>query len=665
MALIQSELYPVPDTEGLCESLKTAKRNPMTGLIEVSFLLSESICCEFCEIVRQAVPPDWERTQITMYGYEIEISNDTSPDHANELRLEDRIDSRKMILCPLKDVPCPWGLSHPDIGGSAIRTSPEVSRFDVLAKAAMVVEHCLATHSCANGTMPELPTRIIDVGYDSNPCSVRLVVAVGQKASYICLSHCWGGVQPLKTTNDNLPDHLRSIPWVTIPKMYQDAILVARKLRIRYLWIDSLCIVQDDFNDWVRESAVMGDIYERAILTISATSAPNCHSGFIESGQSECYVLEGVNCDGKPYAYAISPGSYGSLLSHPWVSEIRQKKWPLLDRAWAFQERILSTRVLHFTRREIYFECEQETVCECGFLEESDMGDKKLYHKALQEASAIRLTRLWYYFVEWYSGLSCSSETDRLPAFSGFAQRFAKLQPGSRYLAGLWDKSLHLDLLWWAEDVLDYKDQPHQFIAPSWSWPAAGKGVRFVASSYWYSLADPVKKFSVLKQYSQVESADCQPATSNLTGQVSGGHLTVSGRVFDAVLHGEPRCMIIQASDVVIATKKCLENTFKPTLYPDSGDWCTEGLDNSRLVCLPLARIRRTRIEDTHDVELTVVLTCTRDDNTGYYRRIGMIQQRSNSVPIDESTLEAIQEYWHENPSPFELGGKNETITII
>ncbi|KAH7092371.1 heterokaryon incompatibility protein-domain-containing protein [Paraphoma chrysanthemicola] len=670
MAMLKPPLYPVPDTEGLCESIKAAKRDPMTGVMKPRFELSELTCCEFCEIIRQAVPPGWKSTEVTMYGNMIEISNDAGPDLVNKFRLDDtgsnRTDPERMILCPLKDVPCPWGLSPSRLGGSLIRTPPDINWCDVSARAANVVERCLAMHSCGDATIPELPTRIIDVGEAPNLCDVRLIEAVGQKASYVCLSHCWGGERPLKTTKDNLHNHLQSIPWLSMPKMYQDSVLVARKLRIRYLWIDSLCIVQDDFNDWVRESAVMGNTYERALLTISAISAPDCHSSLLESSPSKSFVLEGVNSAGKSYAYAVSPLSYNSLARHPQNSDFDRKKWPLLDRAWVFQERILSSRVLHFSQLELIFECKHETVCECGFVDIDNMRDKKLYHKSVQEASSTRLTRLWYYFIEWYSDLSCSAVTDRLPALSGFAQRFAKLQPGSRYLAGLWDKSLNLDLLWWVANEHDYKDQPQQYVAPSWSWAATRKRVLFASSDYWYSQADLVKEFSILKQYFQIESADCYPATSDLTGQVSGGQLTVSGRVFDAVLQGEARWLNIQGSDVDIATRQRWDQTDKPVLRPDSGDWCTEGLANSRLVCLPLARLRRRRMEDKQeDVELTMVLTCPRNDKSSYYRRIGMILQRSYTTYVDGCALEAIQKYWHENPSPFEVGGKKETLTII
>ncbi|KAK4151593.1 heterokaryon incompatibility protein-domain-containing protein [Chaetomidium leptoderma] len=111
------------------------------------------------------------------------------------------------------------------------------------------------------------------------PSEIRLEVADGRIGRYTCLSHCWGGAQPLKTTKDNSEDHLVSIPWDTIPKTFQEAIKLNWHLGIQYIWIDSLCIIQGDGDDWARESTKMCDVYGNAYLTIAASSAPNSTQG--------------------------------------------------------------------------------------------------------------------------------------------------------------------------------------------------------------------------------------------------------------------------------------------------------------------------------------------------------------------------------------------------
>ncbi|KAK5653282.1 hypothetical protein OQA88_9181 [Cercophora sp. LCS_1] len=412
----------------------------------------------------------------------------------------------------------------------------------------------------------------------------------------------------------------------------------------------------------------MGDIYEQAFLTISATSAPNCHTGLLEPCISECFGLEGTTLAGKSYAYAVSPGSYDDLHSHPRMGlSFEREHWPILSRAWVFQERILSRRVLHFTRRELIFECDEETVCECGFVNQDDMHDKKVYQVAVREKSPTRLAMFWYYFIEWYSSLSLSVETDRLAALSGFAQRYARLQPGCRYFAGLWDTSLSTSLLWWAYEY-DYDpivlDLPRQYVAPSWSWAAINRRVSFAAS------LDPNSDttFSTVGQYFQIESADCQSATDDKTGPVTGGQLKVRGRLFDVVAHNDPQQLVLQPSCVVIPFSDGRQVLgHKPALLPDSKVWwASEEVENSRLVCLPLARTRWTYAIGEHsELELTMVLSSPRSDiDNEKYRRVGIIQQASREK-YDTQTLDEIRQHWAENPSPFETGGTEATITIV
>jgi len=141
-----------------------------------------------------------------------------------------------------------------------------------------VVQHCLSHHSCGDNTRasPVLPTRALYIGEGLD--NVRLVEGAGRQAPYVCLSHCWGSVQPLKTTLSNAHHHFKSIPWAAIPRLFQDALLVTERLGVGYVWIDSLCIIQDDVADRVRESKTMSDVYENAHVTISATSAQDSRS---------------------------------------------------------------------------------------------------------------------------------------------------------------------------------------------------------------------------------------------------------------------------------------------------------------------------------------------------------------------------------------------------
>jgi len=146
--------------------------------------------------------------------------------------------------------------------------------------------HCKSSHKLCNERLapPILPTRLLDLGDTNN--SIRLIETTAGNltaTAYICLSHCWGNEVPLRTTTQTLPSHLLSIPWERIPRTFKDAICYARLLRFRYIWIDSLWIVQDDPKDWATESAQMGRIYSQSALTIGAVSAPNASAGMFVS----------------------------------------------------------------------------------------------------------------------------------------------------------------------------------------------------------------------------------------------------------------------------------------------------------------------------------------------------------------------------------------------
>jgi len=132
----------------------------------------------------------------------------------------------------------------------------------------------------------QLPSRLVDVGVGIPPrtAPIRLCQTGGRRGRYTALSHRWGAKHPLTTITANLEEHQRRIPLEKLPQTFQDAIELTRRLGIRYIWIDSLCIVQDDASDWADESKQMGTIYERSYLTIAATSAPDGDGGLFRGG---------------------------------------------------------------------------------------------------------------------------------------------------------------------------------------------------------------------------------------------------------------------------------------------------------------------------------------------------------------------------------------------
>lgn len=203
-----------------------------------------------------------------------------------------------------------------------------------------------------------LPTRLLDV---RNPNALRLVP--GKKTlgkRYIVLSHCWGKLEPDEvppycTTRQNIRvrEGESGFTDADLPLTFLDAVKVARALRVRYLWIDSLCIIQQDPEDWEREAVRMEQVYSSAYLTIAATSAANSESGFLKRNTSSKHVY--IQDDQGRRAYICNTVA-------DFDHEVERAQ--LNARAWVLQERMLSRRTIHFGSHQMYFECGEAVYCE-------------------------------------------------------------------------------------------------------------------------------------------------------------------------------------------------------------------------------------------------------------------------------------------------------------
>ena len=142
---------------------------------------------------------------------------------------------------------------------------------------------CSSTHSrCkpkSRGT--NFPTRLLDLDACETHASVRVTVTDTnpREGEYMTLSHCWGAAQFIKLQRSNIEELSQGIQLSELPRTFQDAVAVAKWFKVRYLWIDSLCILQDCKEDWLKESAVMRDIYRHSTMNISATGAADSTVG--------------------------------------------------------------------------------------------------------------------------------------------------------------------------------------------------------------------------------------------------------------------------------------------------------------------------------------------------------------------------------------------------
>ena len=328
------------------------------------------------------------------------------------------------------------------------------------------------------------PSRLIDVGWNGpgDKVFLRLRAEVDQKMPYITLSHCWGSKKFLQLTTESLSNFEHGISTKTLPKTFKDAIVVTRQLGYRYIWIDSLCIMQDpvDSADWLREAGMMDLVYTGSDLNLAATAAEDSTKGlFYDRGDVKTLnpPTEILPIGGHP------PQAYRIVDNGMWSSDIDQA--PLIRRAWVLQERLLASRVLHFGKRQLFWEC-----CETDAAEVLAQGPlpgrnsmvtnfKNLDdpERFVQENSDGRafmgLERrfwpiiLWTYIVEIYSAARLTKSEDKLIALSGIAKRMQS-KINSHYFAGLWRTFFELQLLWHVES--DGSSRLPEYRAPSWSW---------------------------------------------------------------------------------------------------------------------------------------------------------------------------------------------------
>jgi hypothetical protein len=247
------------------------------------------------------------------------------------------------------------------------------------------MDTCTKTHeSCKSIDKPLLPKRVLkiqDLGDDK--FHVRLIETNQEYAIYAALSHCWGTEQSCTTTLSTLEARKHRISWSEIPKTFRDAITFAAKLDVRYIWIDSLCIIQDDATDWEIESSKMADVYQYAAVTLSATSSPGDTQGCFTENSAFMRDLE-ISLPEDVGACRIAVRKPLKHWNNLIPSQLLQH-FPLLSRGWAFQERILAPRVLHFCESELVWECRQISTCECGGLGE-DISPGGTYYNAIQDS---------------------------------------------------------------------------------------------------------------------------------------------------------------------------------------------------------------------------------------------------------------------------------------
>ncbi|KAI0466791.1 heterokaryon incompatibility protein-domain-containing protein [Xylaria cf. heliscus] len=358
---------------------------------------------------------------------------------------------------------------------------------------------CRLSHSHCNlapSTQKHNASRFIDLSQRNGSLDARLVT--GDVGEYVALSHCWGGIDiTCKTTRNNIEEYRNRISYDSLPKTFQEAIDVARALQIHNLWIDSLCIIQDDREDWEIEAAKMMNVYQGATITFSATSAKSSLDGLgITNSLKPSFRFHTDDAGGTQWS--LFPEATSSVI---WGFG----NLPVQSRGWILQEQTLSQRILHFTHDEMIWQCHHLIELESGRyhseynhgVEGSWTGKSKMIQSGLWQPISPtyvplrenapsgstgstmlsnRNENMWWSLVVAYCQRSLTNRQDIFAAMAGVTQLHEE-RCNDVPILGLWREKLVFWLTWergpLAESTLEQVslvEKAHAQQLPSWTW---------------------------------------------------------------------------------------------------------------------------------------------------------------------------------------------------
>ncbi|KAK8109664.1 hypothetical protein PG999_007801 [Apiospora kogelbergensis] len=404
------------------------------------------------------------------------------------------------------------------------------------------LSECASSHDCTSPLVGKhhrgnglnvSPARLLDMTPSpdipsTGESTIRLVEVGDTSPEYITLSHCWGKTIDSGhiTTTSNINSRKSSIIVNDLPLNFRHAIQITRRLQVRYLWIDSLCIIQDSAEDWRTESVKMGAIYQGSFLTISANMGGDSTCGcfnhksetrdqiprFKFGGEQLIEITTQNEEDKATTVYFLKQGTF--ITPYPLDSS------PLSERGWIYQERILSPRTLHFTPTQLLWECRRmyrmEDLMPTPYSDDTSPTTSALLSKTYI-VSVDNLVDVWHGEIVWgdYSKRSFTKPEDKLIAIAGVAQ-IIQQHLGCDYLAGLWEDYLAHGLAFWLTGSRNLGPEPRR---PTWAWSSHDKGVMWwgVNSNF-----TPDQHFQLVEKALEYSGDD-----SNPFNPVRGGSITI------------------------------------------------------------------------------------------------------------------------------------------
>ena len=435
----------------------------------------------------------------------------------------------------MKVDPCAETEAEDDICSRTLETS--------LRCASNWLTTCLGTHEkCREDQVLKrsgyVPTRLLQIGYPSHDM-VRLRThgeLTRTQLQYATISHCWGTSSVFKLTSTSMPDLKQGIAVSELSQVVQDTIYVAQCLGIKYLWIDSLCILQGDNSeeDWRREAGRMSDVYSGSILNIAATMAADC--------ETNCFPERSSSAIGPcTIQTAWTKHNHGQfLLYHHNFWDDSMKNMPLSKRAWVVQELLLAPRVLHLCGTQLFWECYELAACETypsgvpsNMIHEwrtrellwqcfrNTETQQQHVNRTVNPKTELILRRLWAQILRDYTQKQLTYPADKLIALSGIVLRMEHAL-GDQYCAGLWKRNMVVELAWTRNDGVRPSRRLTEYRAPSWSWASVDGAISPVTwdkDEHHMTVRDVMRVIDIRMEY----------ATNSPCGAVTEGCLRLSG----------------------------------------------------------------------------------------------------------------------------------------
>jgi hypothetical protein len=386
---------------------------------------------------------------------------------------------------------------------------------------------------------PFMPTRLIDIGHHASAIP-RLVLSSSiretEQLKYAALSYCWGSEEDaksqFKTEEASLEDRCIGLPIELLTPTTKDAIATTRAIGLRYLWIDALCIIQDDKDDWSHESSQMNLVYRHAFVTFCILNTNSCHESFLNRApalevpfQSNLrksikgfYLIRlrqrtGVDLDGTKYTWDYSLSTWSK-------------------RCWTYQEQEMSTRLLLFGSSNMYFACDRYLWTE-GDEIPVDISTSRILSQVARfketRISARELYQCWDLLIHDYSYRSVTFDKDRLPAIAGLARIMGEVLQ-DQYLAGLWKEDLFEGLVWEDAGAMSSRGleshlqniRRRNYVAPSWSW-ATSQAIR--------SCRNTGQHLQRITEMAAIVDVSVDVDSDDPYGRISGGFLRIRGKL--------------------------------------------------------------------------------------------------------------------------------------